>query len=315
MNPRVSLALPVYNGERFVAEAIRSILEQDYTDFELLITDNASTDRTKEICRAFAARDRRIRYVRNERNLGAAGNFNLGFEQTSGEYFKWCAHDDLLSPNYLTECIRALDADPAVVVAYGKLVGIDENGAVTPYVEQHPPRMYGLPAVQRFRTLLPVHVLVAAVFGVNRRSALGKTALHKPYYSSDCVLLSEMVLLGEIARLPNAVLYNREHPTRSVNLHSSERLAWQNPSAAGRNSFELSRRVGDLFAVAYRHRRVAPLHLSFAYLTLWTLNPLLNGRLALELVGAVSPAARRHLRGIGLKALGAFEASFTKRPA
>jgi glycosyltransferase involved in cell wall biosynthesis len=315
MNARVSLALPVYNGERFVAEAIRSILEQDYADFELLITDNASTDGTEEICRALAAKDRRIRYIRNERNLGAAGNFNLGFERTSGEYFKWCAHDDLLSSNYLSECVRALDADPTVVTAYGKLVGIDENGTVTPYVEQHPRRIYGLPAVQRFRMLLPVHVLVAAVFGLNRRSVLRKTALHKPYYGSDCVLLSEIVLLGEIQRLPNAILYNREHPSRSVNLHSSERLAWQNPNAAGRNSFELSRRVGDLFAVAYRHRRVAPLHLSLAYLTLWTLNPLLLGRLALELVGALSPSARLHLRGIGLKALGALEASFSKRPA
>jgi glycosyltransferase involved in cell wall biosynthesis len=315
MNARVSLALPVYNGERFVAEAIRSILAQDYADFELLITDNASTDRTEEICKSFAAKDHRIRYIRNERNLGAAGNFNLGFEKTSGNYFKWCAHDDLLSPNYLSECVAVLDADPNVVIAYGELVGIDEHGVMTGYVEQHLPGLDEFPALQRLRTLLPVHVIVAAIFGLYRRSALAKTSLHLPYYSSDCVLLTEMVLLGRIARSAHAVLYNREHPTRSINLHSIERLAWQYPDAAGHNPFELTRRVGHLFAVAYRHRRAAPLHLSLAYLILWTLNPVFLGRLALELVGAVSPAARQRLRGVGLKALGALEASFTKPAA
>src|SRR5215467_3755986 len=100
-SPRVSLAIPVYNGGRFIAETIRSILNQDYENFELIITDNASTDRTEEICREFSASDRRIKYIRNDHNLGAGPNFNRGFELSSGYYFKWCACDDLLSPNFV----------------------------------------------------------------------------------------------------------------------------------------------------------------------------------------------------------------------
>src|SRR5581483_2235196 len=109
MSARVSLAMPIYNGERYVEETIRAILAQDFTDFELIITDNASTDRTEEICRRFAAQDQRVRYVRNERNLGAAANYNLGLALATGEYFKWCAHDDLISPNCVGALVSALD--------------------------------------------------------------------------------------------------------------------------------------------------------------------------------------------------------------
>ena len=90
MTPKVSLALPVYNGANYLAEALQSILGQDFRDFELIITDNASEDRTAEICGRFAEADARIRYVRNARNLGAAENYNRGFSLASGTYFKWC---------------------------------------------------------------------------------------------------------------------------------------------------------------------------------------------------------------------------------
>jgi glycosyltransferase involved in cell wall biosynthesis len=307
MTPRVSLSLPVYNGEPYLEQAIRSILEQDFTDFELVITDNASTDRTEEICRGFAGQDRRIRYLRNARNLGAAANFNLGFANTGGEYFKWCAADDLLSPNYLGECVRALDANPRAAVAYGKLVEIDERGAETSAVEPSIPSLQHLAEAERLRALLPEHVLVGAIFGLYRRSALSRTALHQPYYSSDCALLSEIVLLGEVLHLPEASLFNREHPTRSVNLSTSARLLWQDPGATGVNSFELSRRIAHLYSMAYRHRGSAPLHRTWLYITLWAMRPIHVGRMALEAIGAVSPSSRRRLRGAGLRLLGLLE--------
>ena len=86
---RVSIGLPVYNGEKYLEQALISILSQTYTDFELIISDNASTDRTQAICREYAAKDPRIRYYCNEENLGAAPNHNRVFELASGEYFKW----------------------------------------------------------------------------------------------------------------------------------------------------------------------------------------------------------------------------------
>ena len=315
MPPRISLSLPVYNGEPFLELALRSILAQDFTDFELVITDNASTDRTEEICRRFASEDARVRYFRNPRNLGAAGNFNLGFSLTTGEYFKWCAADDLLSPNYLSECVRALDENAGATVAYGKLVEIDSNSEATGFVEPSPPALEQLPPAARLRALLPLHVVVAAIFGLYRREALEATPLHAPYYTSDCALLAEIVLMGPALYRPDAILYNRDHPTRSTNLHSSTRQTWQNPAATGRNPFELSQRICHLYAMAYRHRHVAPLHRTWAEVTLWALGPIPLSRVALELVGAVSPRTRESLRGGGLKLLAALETMRGRRSA
>src|SRR5215207_1517689 len=107
--PRVSVGLPVYNGENYLAEAIDSVLAQTYQNFELIISDNASTDSTEEICRDYAARDRRIRYFREPQNRGAAWNFNHTFELARGEYFKWVAHDDVIGPQYLARTVDQLD--------------------------------------------------------------------------------------------------------------------------------------------------------------------------------------------------------------
>jgi len=110
--PRVSVGMPVYNCERYVAEAIESHLRQTYTDFELVITDNASTDRSEEICRAYASRDPRIKYHRNPENLGAGGNFRRCFELAQGDYFRWTPSDDVVGPELLELCVEVLDRDP-----------------------------------------------------------------------------------------------------------------------------------------------------------------------------------------------------------
>ena len=115
--PRVTIGLPVYNGQNYLVETLESLLAQTYTDFELVISDNASTDRTEAICRQYAAGDARIRYYRNDENIGASANYNRAFELGRGEYFKWAAHDDLLAPTYLERCVEVLDANPDVVLA------------------------------------------------------------------------------------------------------------------------------------------------------------------------------------------------------
>ena len=113
--------MPVYNGERYLAEAIASICGQSYRDFELVICDNASTDGTAEICRRYAAADARVRYYRNETNIGAHPNFNRSFALTRGKYFKWAPHDDVLDRDFLKECVAALEADPGYAEALGTL--------------------------------------------------------------------------------------------------------------------------------------------------------------------------------------------------
>ena len=111
--PLVSIGLPVWNGEKYLACAITSILEQSFEDFELLIADNASTDRTAEIAREFCAKDPRVRYVRHASNIGAAGNFNYVFHETTGRYFKWAAYDDMLAPDFQNLAVAEILGDAA----------------------------------------------------------------------------------------------------------------------------------------------------------------------------------------------------------
>src|SRR5438128_3187989 len=110
--PSVSLGLPVFNGEAFLVQVLESILAQTYGDFELIISDNASTDATPDICRVYAARDPRIRYVRNATNVGAARNFNRVFQLSTGEYYKLANADDVCAPTLVERCVAVLDTHP-----------------------------------------------------------------------------------------------------------------------------------------------------------------------------------------------------------
>src|SRR6201997_3215495 len=126
--PLVSVGLFVYNGERYIEETLDSILSQTFTDFELIISDNASTDRTGEIAQAYAKCDHRIRYYRSEKNMGAGWNARRVYELATGKYFKWAAVDDLLEPDLLQRCVEILESDPGCVVAYARTKEVDVNG-------------------------------------------------------------------------------------------------------------------------------------------------------------------------------------------
>jgi glycosyltransferase involved in cell wall biosynthesis len=304
VTPRVSLALPVCNGERFIASAVQSIVDQSFTDFELIITDNASADATQGICRAFAARDTRIRYVRNERNLGAAGNFNLGFKLATGEFFKWCAHDDLISASFIEECVCALDANRNDVLAYGRQQGIDEHGDLIPWVSSEASDLHGFDAARRFRMVYKVQGFDAAMFGLIRREALAQTSLHRSYYGSDIALLAELALLGPFQRLPQITFYNREHGTRSINITDKRvRQAWHDPQFVARPIPENVALLHHLATVADKHRRVAPLWRTGPDLLAWAATPHQLARYGLEIIGLASPPLQGHLRRLGQQAL------------
>ena len=132
---RVAIGMPVWNGEKYLSEAIESILGQTFGDLQLVISDNASTDGTAEICRSYVARDRRVQYIRQERNIGAAPNHNYVFHHSSGEYFKFAAHDDILAPQFMEECVRILDADETAVLCSPATVLINEDGSPVSYAE------------------------------------------------------------------------------------------------------------------------------------------------------------------------------------
>src|SRR6266568_1753449 len=110
--PRLSIGLPVYNGDAFLAESLEALLGQTFENFELIISDNASTDGTADICRSYAKQDSRINYIRQPRNIGCARNYNFLVEQARGELFKAAAHDDLYARDLLRLCVEALDENP-----------------------------------------------------------------------------------------------------------------------------------------------------------------------------------------------------------
>jgi len=232
--PRVSIGLPVFNGENYLEEALDSILAQTYSDFELIISDNASTDRTEEICRVYAARDDRIRYFRNETNLGAAKNYNRVFELSSGEYFKWAAHDDLCAPEYLERCVEILDREPDVVLCYPRTSIIDEHRRlVENYFDGF--NLRSPKPHERFRDFFCTPGLCNPIHGLIRASILKRTLLIGSYPDSDRVLLGELALLGQFYEVPERLFFRRDHPQRSAraNPDLDERVVWFDPARKG----------------------------------------------------------------------------------
>ncbi len=214
--PCVSIGLPVFNGENYLEEALQAILRQTFTDFELIICDNASTDRTQAICETYAHRDSRIRYYRNPVNIGAAPNFNRTVTLAKGIYFKWAAHDDLLMPNFLEQCVAVLDADPTVVLCHAKVKEIDAQGNLIKYHEIELPHVTSLLAHKRFADLVLVEHPCHDVFGLIRLAVLRQTALIASYIGSDRVLLAELGLHGRFHKVPDYLFISRSHRSQSV---------------------------------------------------------------------------------------------------
>jgi len=244
--PRVSIGLAVYNGERYLEEALKAFLGQTFTDFELVISDNASTDRTEEICRSYAARDGRIRYYRSERNMGVAYNYNRTVELARAEYFRWATYDDLVAPTVLERCVEVLDSQPDVVLAYPQTVNIDDDGNVRgnyddnfAFLDRKPHR--------RFRDLMIAvrNYACNAEYGLIRRDVLRKTAMEADYHSADRVLLSELVLHGKFYEIPERLYFHRLHSNISIKegMSLAQLAAWFNPNLAGKRTFPRLRRI------------------------------------------------------------------------
>lgn len=205
-SPYVSIGLPVYNGERYLAEAIESLLRQSFLSFELIICDNASTDGTPAIAERFAGRDGRVRYYRGETNVGAARNFQRAFALSRGKYFKWLAADDLIEPDYLAYTVDALDATPTAVLAYTRAFGIDDEGRRLKRCKHPVPLSEQRTALDRFVRFRERSGFSAwpmlYIFGLMRSDVLRQTRLHGTYVNSDNCLIYEMLLRGAFVEVP-----------------------------------------------------------------------------------------------------------------
>lgn len=231
-NPCVTVGMPVYNGENFLQEALDSILVQTFSDFEIVISDNGSTDKTQEICHRYEERDQRIRYFRNDINRGAAWNYNYAFEQARGKYFRWHGHDDLIAPTYLEKCVGLLDAEPNVVIAYPKSAIIDGSGQI---IRHHEDKMnFQYPdAHKRIREFqLSTGSLYHPIFGLIRTDELRKTDLIGNFIGSDEILLWQLALAGQFREIPATLFYRRFHPKASVvaNPDYHSRAKWFDPN-------------------------------------------------------------------------------------
>lgn len=225
-SPQVSIGLPVYNGEDYLAESLSSILDQTYTDFELIICDNASTDETESICRSFASEDSRIRYYRNDENLGAAKNYNRTLRLAQGDYFRWACHDDKLEPRCLEACVEVLDQHPEVALAYPQTQLIDGEGE-----KMEDPgwlrnlHLVSMPPSERFARYFDAYVwggFGGQLFGLMRTETLRSTMRHGDFPSADLILIGELTLWGEVYEIDEKLNVRRVHEDNSIYSNDQE---------------------------------------------------------------------------------------------
>jgi glycosyltransferase involved in cell wall biosynthesis len=204
--PRLSVGLPVYNGERHLRRALDTLLSQEFGDFEVVVSDNASTDGTSDICREYAERDRRVRYHRYETNIGLFPNFNRAFALARAPYFKWATHDDWLEPSFLGSCVEVLDRDPSTVLCSTAVAVNDGDGMLLD--EWRPPVDYATarPA-ERCARLVRTLGETYPMFGVIRSDALRRTSLLPGYLGCDRVLLAGLCLAGRVRILPDRLYH------------------------------------------------------------------------------------------------------------
>jgi glycosyltransferase involved in cell wall biosynthesis len=252
--PAVSIGIPVYNGESFVEAALSSVLAQTWEDFEVIVCDNASTDRTAEICNDYASRDSRIRYFRNPRNLGAAPNYNLAFSHARGRYFKWLAHDDRILPSYLAKTVRVLEERRDAVLCHTVVSYIDGAGRQLGLYNSELGRGDSVFPAERFAWMVLRSHSCVDFFGLIRTDVLRSSLLHGSFHGADRALLAQLALRGRLIQLPAPLVEMREHPNRYTRAQggAAERAAWHDASQAGRVSFPTWRLYAEYLKMVRR---------------------------------------------------------------
>jgi len=258
--PLVSVGVPVYNGGKYLEQALASLVQQTHRNLEVIVSDNGSTDRTQEIALEYASSDARLRYHRQPFNLGAAGNYNFTLAQARGEYFMWTAHDDVRHVRFLETALEAFSTHPGAACVFSRSASIDALGDLR-HEMRRPDSLIDDDVAQRLRAALASRHPGLVIFGLIPRDLLMRTGQHGDYPGADRVLAVELALAGELVEIPEVMFYNRDHPDRYVRIksraNSSARLqeAWWDPRRADRLVFPAwSRLRGYLRAI-----RQAPL--------------------------------------------------------
>jgi glycosyltransferase involved in cell wall biosynthesis len=233
--PLATIGIPVYNGEAYLEEAIRSALAQTASDLEVVISDNASTDRTAEICNDYAQQDSRVRYFRNPRNLGAAPNYNIVCANARGRYFKWLAHDDRILPSYVAKTTRVLEERTDAVLCNSVVAYIDGKGQPIGLYNTRLSQADAPSPSARFSWMVLRSHSCVDFFGMFRRSALAGSLQHGSFHGADRALLAQMALRGRLIQLPAPLVQMREHENRYTRIRRGKdtRAVWHDARLRG----------------------------------------------------------------------------------
>jgi glycosyltransferase involved in cell wall biosynthesis len=296
--PTISIGMPVYNGENHLVPALDSILAQSFSDFEVIISDNASTDGTAEVCRKYRARDARIRYYRNPRNFGAAKNHNQVFELSSGKYFKWASHDDMLAPDFLSRCVSVLEDDPSVVLCYAKMILIDDFNKTTAPLQETVASVASSSPSERFGGVILHDRLCADIYGVIRSDVLRRTSLIASYVGSDRTLRAQLALLGRFYEVPEHLFFLRDHAARSVRSMPAhhQRVAWFDPERTDQKVLPHWRILLEYWKTVERAPLTSRQHFRcWLYLAAWLGRYRNWARMAADVIIFIRPGAWRFL--------------------
>ena len=290
---KVVSGLPVYNGQKYLAAAIESHQAQTYEDFELVISDNGSTDATADICAEYARKDARIKVLRSPQNRGILWNHRRVFEAvvSPSQYFRWAAADDIMEPGLLEAMVRVLDGRPEVEAVVPDTRNIDSDGRVIGSM----PRTLDLQSpdvFERAHAVLTSGYQMVIAFGLFRASTLRRLRTGPDYLGWDFVFLWEVALRGQIVQTSGPALLRRFHPGATSHVKTaSEMRRWVEPNSSAGMSFPhwtwAYERARSLLATPLSPRDRWRIGVMLARVTRWQRNSLARD---------VTQAARRMLR-------------------
>lgn len=215
--PKITIGIPVYNGEEFLHDRINSVLEQTFKDFEIIISDNASSDSTQSICKEYVKKDSRIRYIHQEKNIGMLPNFYFLLQKAKTDYFVWAAVDDSWHPTFLEKNIKILDMNENMVGSISKLTSYNESADIFSREKNFLKKLglsyrpYGTYSLigsyeHKIRTCLskfPYQMF----YGVYRTNILRKCIIDDHFVSDTYAVVLNLIKYGNINEIDEVLLY------------------------------------------------------------------------------------------------------------